>query len=113
MGQPVTVIEKHSARGGVVRFELNRVLTGMGHERYRPGDVVVGDRPPDVLARRLLERGGIDQIHINGSMVSLDIAKGGDAAGIKELIEDLYTYYRPGVEVPAFEEPVPETPPEA
>lgn len=105
MGQPVTVIEKQSTTTGVVRFELNRVLTGTGHERYRPGDVIVGDRPPDVLARRLLEHGGIDGIHINGSVVSVDVSKGHTAEGLKEIIEDLYTYYRPGVEVPAFPAP--------
>ena len=102
MGQPVTVIERPSTATGVVRFELNRTLTGTGHERYRPGDVIVGDRPPDVLAQRLLERGGIDGIHINGSVVSVDVSKGADTDGIKEIIEDLYTYYRPGVEVPQF-----------
>jgi hypothetical protein len=35
MGQPVTVIEKPSSVSGVVRFETNRPLTGMGHEIYR------------------------------------------------------------------------------
>ena len=105
MGQPVTVIEKQSTTTGVVRFELNRVLTGTGHERYKPGDTIVGDRPPDVLARRLLEHGGIDGIHINGSVVSVDVAKGHTAEGLKEIIEDLYTYYRPGVEVPQFPAP--------
>lgn len=105
MGQPVTVIEKASKVTGVVRFELNRVLTGTGHERYTPSSVIVGDRPPDVLARRLFERGGIDAVHINGSVVSVDVAKGHDAAGVKEIIEDLYTYYRPGVEVPEFPAP--------
>lgn len=108
MGQPVSVIEKHSKATGVVRYELNRVLTGTGHERYRPGDVIVGDRPPDVLARRLLERGGIDGVHINGSVVTVDVTKGHDTEGIKEIIEDLYTYYRPGVEVPSFPEPAAE-----
>jgi hypothetical protein len=107
MGQPVTVIEKQSTASGVVRFELNRVLTGTGHERYRPDDVIVGDRPPDELARRLFEHGGIDGIHMNGSVVSVDVAKGHTAQGMKEIIEDLYTYYRPGVEVPAFPEPEP------
>lgn len=101
MGQLVTVIEKQSPNG-VVRFELNRVLTGTGHERYRPGDVIVGNRPPDVLARRLLERGGIDGVHINGSVVSVDVAKGHSSEGLKEIIESLYTYYVPGVEVPSF-----------
>lgn len=105
MGQPVSVIESQSKVAGVVRFELNRVLTGTGHERYTPGDVIVGDRPPDVLARRLFERGGIDAVHINGSVVSVDVAKGHDTAGIKEIIEDLYTYYRPGVPVPEFPAP--------
>lgn len=99
MGQPVTVIEMPSARGGVVRYELNRVLTGTGHERYTPDKEVFGDRPPDVLARRLFERGGIDSVHVNGSVVTLDVAKGSDTEGIKEIIEDLYTYYKPGVEV--------------
>lgn len=108
MGQPVTVIEKPSKRGGVVRFELNRVLTGMGHERYLPGDTITGDRPPDELARRLFERGGLERVHIGGSVVTIDLEKGSDSGGIKEIIEDLYTFYRPGVPIPVFEEPTPE-----
>ena len=98
----MTVIEKPARRGGVVRFELNRVLTGTGHEIYRPGDVIVGDRPPDELARRLLAQGGIDSVSINSSVVTVDLSKGGSSEGLKEIIEDLYTYYRPGVEVPSF-----------
>jgi hypothetical protein len=100
MGQPVTVLEKPSSRPGVVRFEINRTLTGMGHERYVVGRPVEGDRPPDVLARRLFEHGGIDAIHVNSNVITLDLAKGADTHGIKAVIEDLYTYYRPGVEVP-------------
>ena len=80
MGQPVTVIEKPSLRGGTVRYELNRALTGMGHERYLPDDVIVGDRPVDVLARRIFEHGGVDRLHINGSVVTVDLAKGGSSA---------------------------------
>jgi hypothetical protein len=102
MGQPVTVIEKHARRGGLVRYELNRSLTGTGHETYRADDVIVGDRPADVLARRLFAHGGVDAVSINSSVVTVDVAKGGETAGIKEIIEDLYTYYRPGVEVPSF-----------
>ena len=100
MGQPVTVLEKPSSRAGVVRFEINRTLTGMGHERYRAGQVVEGDRPPDELARRLFERGGIDAVHINSNVITLDLDKGADTDGIVGIIEDLYTYYRPGVPVP-------------
>lgn len=100
MGQPVTVLEKPSSRPGVVRFEINRTITGMGHERYAVGTPVEGDRPPDVLARRLFEHGGIDAIHVNSNVITLDLAKGADTDGIRAVIEDLYTYYRPGVEVP-------------
>lgn len=100
MGQRVTVIEKPSSRPGVVRFEINRILTGMGHERYRAGQLVEGDRPPDVLARRLFDRGGIDAVHINSNVITVDLDKGADTAGIVEIIGDLYTYYVPGVEVP-------------
>ncbi len=104
MGQPVTVIEKRSARRGIVRFELNRVLTGTGHEIYRAGQLIEGDRPPDELARRLFARGGIEIVSINSSMVTVDLEKGASSDGLKEIIEDLYTYYRPGVEVPVFVE---------
>lgn len=107
MGQLVTVLEKHARRRGVVRFELNRVLTGTGHEIYRAATPVEGTRPPDELARRFFARGGIETVAINGNVVTVDLEKGGNAEGLKEIIEDLYTYYRPGVEVPTFvaEEP--------
>ena len=103
MGQPVTVIEKPSSRAGVVRFETNRVLTGMGHERYTSIDQAVDDRPSDVLARRLFDRGGIKAVHMNGSVVTVELDKA-DASGIKEIIEGLYTYYLPGVEPPSDDE---------
>jgi hypothetical protein len=108
MGQPVNVIEKHARRRGVVRFELNRVLTGTGHEIYRAGEEIEGDRPPDELARRLFAHGGVEVVSVNASVVTVDLEKGGSSEGMKEIIEDLYTYYRPGVEVPVFvEEPAP------
>jgi hypothetical protein len=103
MGQPVTVIEKASSRPGVVRFETNRVLTGMGHERYTNIEQVVGHHPADVLARRLFDRGGIRSVHVNGSVVTVEL-ENRDAGGIKEIIEGLYTYYLPGVEPPSDDE---------
>ena len=102
MGQPVTVLKKQSSRPGVMRYEINRSITGMGHERYRADEEVSGDRPPDVLARRLFDHGGIDGIHMNSNVITLDLAKGADVEGIAEVIADMFTYYRPGVEVPAF-----------
>jgi hypothetical protein len=103
MGQPVTVIEKPSSRAGVVRFETNRVLTGMGHERYTSAEQAVDDKPADELARRLFERGGIKAVHINGSVVTVEL-ESSDASGIKAIIEGLYTYYLPGVEPPSDDE---------
>ena len=52
MGQPVVVTQKQSSRPGVVRYELNRTLTGTGHEVYRPGTEISGPGPPDLLANR-------------------------------------------------------------
>jgi len=97
MGQPVVVTEKQTARPGVWRFEANRVLTGMAHERYRAGSVIVGDRPPDELARRILARGGADEVHVYGNVVTVTLARGHGPEGLREIIEGLYTYYREGV----------------
>ena len=104
MGQPVTVVQKPSSRPGIVRFEINRAITGMGHERYRVDEEVAGDRPPDELARRLFDHGGIDGVHINSNVVTLDLQKGADTSGLGQVIADLFIYYRPGVEVPSFDE---------
>lgn len=104
MGQPVTVVEKTSAKPGVVRFEINRSITGMDHERYALGDEILGTRPPDILAKSLLDAGGIDRVSINSNVITLDLGRGGiDSESIRELIADMFTYYRPGVEVPSFE----------
>ena len=98
MGQPVSVIEKPTGRPGILRYETNRSLTGMGHERYSSSVPVEGDRPADVLARRLFERGGVKAVHVYGGVITVELDST-DADGIKEVIEDLYTFYRPGDEV--------------
>lgn len=97
MGQPIVVTEKPAARPGVVRFETNRVLTGMSHHHYGKDDQIVGDRPPDELARRLFARGGVEEVHVYGNVVTVALARGHGTEGIKELLEGLYTYYREGV----------------
>ena len=76
MGQPITVIEKPGERNDIVRFELNRSLTGMGHERYRADQEILGDRPPDELARRLFAHGGVEAVHIYSNVVTVDLAPG-------------------------------------
>lgn len=102
MGQPIVVVEKPSiANPGMVRFETNRAITGMGHERYVAGAEVRGDRPPDELARRLLAHGGIESVHINGSVVTVDLEKGARTEGMREIIETLYIHYPASTEDPA------------
>ena len=97
MGQPITVIEKPSARHGMVRFELNRNLTGMDHERYVVGQEIPGQRPPDELARRLFDHGGVTSVAMIGNTVTVDLADGRSSEGLREVIEGLYTFYREGV----------------
>lgn len=103
MGEPVTVIEKPSSREGFVRFETNRWFTGMDHERYLAGDPILGNRPPDVIAARLFDTGQVDEVHIYGHAITVKLFKGATSDGLKEIIEDLHIYYRPGVEVPTPE----------
>ena len=94
VGQPITVVEKKSSVPGVVRFEANRSLTGMGHERYLQRSDAIGVRPPDELARRLFDRGGVAGVHMYSNMVTVDLAKGADAVGLREIVEELFLFYR-------------------
>lgn len=104
MGQPVVVTQKQSSLPGVVRYELNRTLTGTGHEMYRPGTPVSGHRPPDVLAKRLFANvRGIESIHMMGGIVTIEMSFGSDADVAKTIMEELHTYYRPGVPLPSIE----------
>lgn len=98
MGQQITVTKQSQPRDGVVRFEVNRTLTGMSHERYVAGSTVSGDRPADLLARRLFERGGVRAVHVYSNIITIEFEPGASADGIDELITNLYLHYRPGVE---------------
>ena len=94
MGQPIIVNEKPSiAHPGMVRFETNRALTGMGHERYTSREAARGHRPPDELARRLFDHGGVEAVHVNGNVVSVDLEKGRTSEGMAKIVEDLYLFY--------------------
>ena len=97
MGQPIVVTEKPSVtHPGVVRFETNRALTGMGHERYPNREAATGNRPPDEVARRLFDAGGVAGVHINGNVITVDLEKGRTSDGMLAIIEDLYRFYREG-----------------
>jgi hypothetical protein len=99
MGQPVTVVQKPTSRADVVRFEINRAITGMDPHRYIAGQEVEGHRPPDELARRLLARPGVEGVHVFGNVITVDLGAGvvvGDE--LADEIASLFTYYREGVE---------------
>ena len=97
MGQPISVVRKPSSRPALVRFEINRTLTGTGHERYRHDVPVSGERPPDELARRLFDNGGIASVHIHSNIVDVELEAGGSADGVEDIIRELYIHYKPGV----------------
>ena len=98
MGQFITVTVRTGASPSVRIFDLNRSLTGMAIERYPSIDDVKegGDRPPDVLARRLfdlgadrgdgvLERGGGHRARRSGGPTL--------EPKVVETIEHLFGYY--------------------
>ena len=57
MGQPITVTTREGSRPEVRFFEANRSITGMAIELYASADAAEGERPPDVLAKRLFDLG--------------------------------------------------------
>jgi hypothetical protein len=58
MGQPITVTVRAGASPDIRFFECNRSLTGMAIEVYT-AESPTGARPPDVLAKRLLDAGAV------------------------------------------------------
>ena len=97
MGLAINVTEHTTPVAGVVRFEADRTLTGMAHERYNSIDDVIFDRWTDRLARQIFERGGVNHVHIYGNEVTVALAPGANTLGIPELIRNLYIHYREGV----------------
>ena len=110
MGQQVSVIEKPSPRPGVLRFETNRSLTGMGHERFTTVADAVGPRPAASLARQLLATGKVDSVYIYGNIVSVDVTKGFTSDGLADVVRDMYQYWKPGMDLPTFDAPAEEVP---
>ncbi len=93
MGQPISVTVRAGLRPDVRFFDTNRSITGMAIEVYT-GDVT-GDRPPDVLARRLLEAGAV-KVTVYSNVVTVEAP----AAAWPELepkalhtIEHLFEFY--------------------
>jgi hypothetical protein len=104
MGQPVAVIQKPSATPGRVRFEINRSLTGQGHERYADISAANGVKPADVLAQRLFATGKVSAVHVYSNVITVDVADGASNDGLAKVVEDLYQYWKPGMAPKSTEE---------
>jgi len=93
MGQPITVVEKRSSNPAIVRFETNRQLSGLDHERYTAPPPEIYDRPVDELARRLFAHGGVEAVHIYGPMVTVTLTGGSRGEGLADVIRGLFLHY--------------------
>jgi hypothetical protein len=93
MGQPITVVEKPSSNPAVLRFETNRPLSGMGHERYTEPPSDLRRKAGDELARRLFAAGGVESVHINGSVVTVTLAGGRRGEGLADVVRQLFRHY--------------------
>ena len=110
MGQLVAVTEKPSSTRGVVRFEINRSLSGMGHEHFGSAADAWGNTPSDELARRMFATEQVDAVHVYGNIITVDLEKGHDSEGLADIIREMYQYWKPGVEPPSFEDLQPDEP---
>lgn len=108
MGQLVGVTEKASSQPGTLRFELNRTLSGQGHERFSTVEEARGDWPSAVLARRLIDHGGVDSVHVYSNIVTVELSRGSTGEGLGDVVANLYQYWLPGVEPPSFDDAQPE-----
>jgi len=93
-----------------VRFEINRTLSGQGHERFRSVGDAYGPTPSDELARRLFATGQVAGLHIYANIITVDLEKGFGSDGLSDVVRDLYQYWKDGVEPPTFEDLQPEEP---
>ena len=104
MGQLVAVEQKAGGASTVVRFETNRSLTGMGHERFTSAAEAKGPRPAAVIARRFFEAGHVSWVHVYGNIITASLEAGASQAGLNEIVRDLYQYWKPGMVPPTLEE---------
>jgi hypothetical protein len=114
MGQPITVSVQEGANPDVRMFDLNRSLTGMALEVYASAERAAGDRPPDVLARRLFDFGA-QRVAVYSNVVTVE-APADKWAELQpkavHMLEHLFEYYgdEAGWSPQALGKPAPATP---
>ena len=104
MGQPVDVKQTAAGVPGRIRFELNRTLTGQGHERFTSAAQAIGPRPAAELARRLFSSGVVTGVHLFANIVTVDLAPGSRDGDLAQIVTDLHQYWKPGMKPPSIEE---------
>ena len=104
MGQLVAVEQKAGGASTIVRFETNRSLTGMGHERFTSAAEAKGPRPAAVIARRFFEAGHVSWVPVYGNCITASLEAGASQASLNEIVRDLYQYWKPGMVPPTLEE---------
>jgi hypothetical protein len=117
MGKSVQIVSFVRPRAGCVRVEIDRSLSGTGHEVYESTPSEERSRPTDVLARALFETGLVTRVHIFSNVVTLTLAASGVATSsdgratmeeseehvseqddtLRTAVEQLFVHYRPGV----------------
>ena len=113
MGQLVAVEQKAGGASTIVRFETNRSLTGMGHERFTSAAEAKGPRPAAVIARRFFEAGHVSWVHVYGNCITASLEAGASQASLNDIVRDLYQYWKPGMVPPTLEELLASMPAEA
>ena len=104
MGQPVDVKQTVAGVSGRIRFELNRTLTGQGHERFTSAAQAIGPRPAAELARRLFTSGVVTGVHLFANIVTVDLVPGSRDGDLAQIVTDLHQYWKPGMKPPSIEE---------
>ena len=104
VGQPVDVKQSVAGVAGRIRFELNRTLTGQGHEKFTSASQAIGPRPAAELARRLFNSGSVVGVHVFANIVTVDLLPGSRDSDLAQIITDLHQYWKPGMKPPSVEE---------
>ncbi len=93
MGQQITVTEHAGATDSVRQYVLNRSITGMKIERYPNRQAAAGDRPPDVVARRLFDLGAV-AVTVYSNVVTVEMAPDDWAGASPKVLETLEYFFR-------------------
>lgn len=104
MGQPVAVTQTPAGAPSRVRFEINRSITGQGHERFASAAEATGSKPAAMLARSLFDTGKVTAVHVFSNIVTVDVADATNDTGLSEILKDMYQYWKPGMEPKSVEE---------